>query len=135
MQTLGSAPRRRTLIASGLAVALLGGGVAASQFLAADAADPVAPAATSAPSRVLPTVGSSSPGAEESVLELPTPTPSATPTPTPGFYCKVTDDQIRELHPSAEPRDRDGSRFWYENDQLIGVTHEGVGRVDPCTVS
>lgn len=126
MQTLGTPSRPRALIASGLAVALLGGGVAVSQFMAADAVAPVAPAATAS--------ASTTPVASATPVASTTPTPTASATPEDVDYCSRTDAQIQADHPTAVPKDVNGTRNWYKDGVIIGMTQDGVGWEAPCWV-
>lgn len=107
-----------------LALGMVAGGVALSRIPAADAV-PVLPGATAS--------ASTSASAQSTPADASsTPEPSTTPSHV--DYCTRTDAQIQADYPTAVPKDKYGTRNWYEGRVIIAMTQNGVGWEAPCWV-
>lgn len=132
--------RLRWLAAPVIALGLVGGGVAISQVAQADQVLPAAPASQSVPAspQPSPTTATSPAATTSQASTSPSSSPSATPSATPSSAlenCRVTDAQIAESHPDAEPRDENGVRNYYQDGVLVASTQDGKGWRAPCWVS
>ncbi|WP_394275340.1 hypothetical protein, partial [Luteococcus sp.] len=101
--------RLRWLTAPVIALGLVGGGIAISQVAQADQTLPAAPASQSA-------------------------TPSSATPSSSVENCRVTDAQIVESHPDAEPKEEHGVRNYYQDGIIVASTQDGEGWRAPCWV-